>query len=172
VNPPNTTAPGVGLVLVGIGNLIYALIYGIWTTLGLMGGGFIALSQVLAATGVTQAETNAGTILLGVLAAVAPFIQLVAYVIVAGFAAVTLFGGVRLLLGRSPGVVKVGALLGVLGPVLGLLANAMSLLNIGTLGLCFFGFFGGSLGSLVPLAFALPFSIWGYVAASAEGYGE
>jgi hypothetical protein len=169
--PANTTFPGVGLVIAGVINLLYAMVYGLWTSLGLLGGGLVAVSQVMAATGVTQAKTDPATVVIGIISAIAPAVQLLVYVLIGAASLVILFGGVRLILGQSRGVVYLAAVLAIGGPLVGLLANALSFCNIGTFGMCLFGFLGGSAGSLVPLFVCIPFAIWAGITAANPNYG-
>ena len=168
----NTTGPGIGLVFAGLVNLIYAGIYGLWTTIGLMGGGLVAVSQVAAATGVTQAKTEPATVIIGLISALAPALQLLVYICVGIASLVILFGGVRLIGGHSKGLVYLSAILAIGGPIIGLLANALSMCNfIGTCGMCVIGAFGGGAGSLVPLVLCTPLAIWAAVTAMKPEYG-
>lgn len=167
----NTTAPGVGLVVAGVINLVYAAVYALWTGVGLMGGGLIAVSQIMAVTGVTDAKTEPATVIIGVVSAIAPAVQLVVYLGIGLAALLIVFGGVRLIGGHSKGLVYLAALLAVGGPVAGLLANGLSMCNIGTCGMCVVGFLGGSAGSLVPLVICTPLAIWAGVTAMNPDYG-
>ncbi len=167
----NTTYPGVGLVIAGIVNLLYAVVYGLWTAVGLMGGGLIAVSQIAAATGMTDAKTEPATVIIGVISAIAPAVQLVVYLAIGLSSLLVVFGGVRLIGGHSKGLVYLAALLAVGGPIAGLLANGLSMCNIGTCGMCVVGFLGGSAGSLIPLVICTPLAIWAGVTAMNPDFG-
>lgn len=167
----NTTLPGVGLVIAGVVNLLYAGVYGIWTAVGLMGGGLIAVSQLMAITGVTQSKTEPSAVVIGVISALAPAVQLVVYLGIGLISLLILFGGARLMGGHSKGLVYLSAVLAVLCPISGLLANGLSMCNVGTCGMCVFGVIGGGAGSLVPLVICTPLAVWAAVTAMNPDYG-
>lgn len=169
-NRPDTTLPGVGLVIAGVVNLIYAAMYAIWTGVGLMGGGLVAMGQLAALAGATDAKVTAGSVIIGLVSALAPLVQLIVYLGVGLGSLIVLFGGVRLISGYSKGIVYLAATCAIAGPLFGLFANALSFCNVSTMGMCVFGFLGGSAGSLVPLVVCAPLSIWAFVAASKPGY--
>lgn len=167
----DSVSPGVGLVVAGVVDLLYGVIYALWTAMPLMSSGLIVVSQIMAITGVTQAQTTPGTVIFSVISAVAPLVQLAIYVLGAMASLVVIAGGARLISGGSKGFVFLAAVTAIAIPVIGLVANALSFCSVGSCGLCLFGFFGGSLGSLVPLVVAIPLGIWAIVTVRRPGYG-
>ena len=145
-----TSVPGIILLLAGALNALFAVGMFLWSGLSLL------LSLASIGTGVAMAlDTGEPTLIIsGVIGALSPVIQLIAYFIVGIMGCISILGGVRLRTCRSRGVVVLGAVSAPLGPVLVLLASLTSFCNcncLGTLmGVCP-SFILGNVVTLLPL---------------------
>ncbi|MEZ4241840.1 MAG: hypothetical protein R3F59_37965 [Myxococcota bacterium] len=121
-------APAWLLVVAGVANALYSLLYGLWTLLPLLWSGWVLLSGMIDGTDV---GTTIGAF---VMSATVPALQLLGFVVTFGMSCVTILGGLRLNRYRSKGVVWLGILCAVGAPVLALIVNAGSAMNIGSRG--------------------------------------
>ena len=145
-----TNVPGIVLLVAGALNVLFAMGMFIWSGFSLL------LSIGGIGTGVLMAlDTGEPTLIIsGVIGALSPIIQLIAYVIVGIMGCISILGGLRLRSCRSRGVVVLGGVSAPLGPVLVLLASFTSFCNcncFGTLmGVCP-SFILGNVVTLLPL---------------------
>jgi hypothetical protein len=144
-------APAWILVSAGIVNVVYSLVYGVWTLLPIA---FVVLAQLAAVSDGTQ--TIGGALFGSVFLSVVPLLQLVGFFVTFLMGCVTVLGGLRLNRYRSKGLVWLGALCAVGAPVICLLVNAGSALNLGSLGLgCVTGCLLGNIPTLFTLLIGL-----------------
>ncbi|MBT3221833.1 MAG: hypothetical protein HN348_22375 [Proteobacteria bacterium] len=139
--------PGILLIVSGILNLLYSLIYAIWTGISLAVSGIAAVMSAIAAF--DNPDNIAGAIVYA-LQALSPIIQIIAFVIVFVMALITIFAGLRLRSCRSKGIVWLGALAAPGAPLLAIISSAASLCACNC---C--GFLLGNIGSFIVLVVGL-----------------
>jgi hypothetical protein len=132
-------APAWVLVAAGVINVVYSVIYGLWTLFPLA---FTAFAEINAMMGGTQGagESLVGFLVLGAV----PLLQLVGFGVTLVMGLVSVAAGFRLNRYRSKGLVWLGALSAMATPVVCGLVNAGSMFNLGALGMgcvtgCLFG---------------------------------
>ena len=145
----STNIPGIILMVSGILNLLYAIVYTIWTAIGLVVGGMATIMYVFAAL---ENPDNMAIAIISVLQTLSPIIQIIAYIVVFFLALITIFAGLRLRGCRSKGVVWLGALAAPGAPLLGIISSAVAL--CGGCGACV-GFLIGNVGSIIVLVIGL-----------------
>lgn len=169
---PRAGAPAWLLVAAGTIHAVYSVIYAIWTLfpIGLMG-----TAQISIFLDGTQGLLEAifGFLLL----AGVPIVQLLGFVVTLLMGLITIAGGLRLNVYRSKGLVWLAVLCSTGAPLLALVINAGSALNIGAFGLgCLTGCLLGNIPTLVTLIVGLIASIFGVVtlfsAVTTERYAQ
>lgn len=151
MDEPRAGAPAWMLILTGIIDLIYSLIYAVWTSLPIALFLFAQIGIVMdGKQGFIEAIVNFFILTM------VPLIQLVGFLITAAMSAVIVLGGLRLNVYRSKGVAWLAVLCAIFLPFLAFAVNAGSALNISTLGMgCITGCLLGNIPTLLLLLLGL-----------------
>lgn len=157
-------APAWILIAAGVMNVLYSVIYGLWSLVPLS---FSAMAMVNAVVDPNQHMGVGQAIVSFFLIGMVPMIQVLGFFVTFVMGCVTILGGIRLNQYRSKGMVWLGALSSFGAPVVCLLLNAASALNLGSLGLgCLTGCLLGNIPTLVTLLFGLIAMILAIVAVN------
>ncbi|MEZ4241841.1 MAG: hypothetical protein R3F59_37970 [Myxococcota bacterium] len=141
--------PGLMLSIVGLLNAAYAAVYGLWT--------LMPLAFTLSFVASRAAEVTPEDLFwLLVVATAIPLLQLLGFAACLFASGVTVLAGIRLVQGRSRGLVwlGIGAAVGV--PVAGLALNGLSGVNLTLMGSGCYGCLLGNVPTLVLLLVDLP----------------
>lgn len=150
---------GWGLVAGGVIALLWSLGYFVWSLVNLLWGGAMLMGSLAA----VMDSGDPMQVVFGVVSVISPIIQLLAYLITAILAVLTIVAGVRFNAFRSYGLVKLGAVACVGGPVVGLLASLTSFCNISTGLCCCVGFVLGNIPTLIVTVICLAVTIYAFV---------
>lgn len=148
----------IALLISGIVNLLWALVYLAWTALGLLWGGFTAIMVAVASLD----SGDASSAIVSLIYVLLPIVQGCVYLLAIPMALVTMVAAFRLKAWRSKGLVWLGAILAVGNPVLGLISSVTSCCNSCS------GFFLGNIGTLIVTVIGGVAAVWTAVVLFSE----
>jgi hypothetical protein len=155
-------APAWILLASGVVHLLYSAVYVLWTLVPLAWGLWVSLSAWLEGE---PLSTVLGSL---VMAGTVPFVQLVCLTFLASL--VVIWGGLRLNQYRSKGLVWLAVLCTLGIPLVCMLVNAGSAMNLGSLGMgCITGCLLGNVPTLVTLFFGIVGAAAGIVGLVNQG---
>jgi hypothetical protein len=137
----------IALLLAGVLDLLYGLVYLVWSILGLIGGGVSAIANLPAI--LDNGADDPVTLAMTVLALVMPIVSIVVFVVVPVMSLITVLAAFRFRAFRSKGLVWLGILAGVGAPALGLVSSLTACLNCACV-----GFLLGNVGTIPVLLVA------------------
>lgn len=158
----NAGVPAYLLIASGALNIVYSLIYLLWTFVA------VGLPLIGAIGSISDGSNTPGeAAMAGLMMTAIPLLQVLGFVVTLFMGALTCFGGLRLNTYRSKGLVILAVLCSTGAPALALVINAGSALNIGTCGLgCITGCLLGNIPTALVLVFGLIASVVAAMAVS------